>query len=478
MYHSIGNKLSNLLNSLFNKTETQTNKLLEKILILILYLFGVVLWIRFLDFGKIPKNRLDWGDITFPRLAVIQQAIQKGEIPLYVSEEEGLKGVTNLFLSVPDQILSPDIILLQFLSIENFIVVHLLLFYSLGFWGLILFKKKHMISFVAFIPLFLLFNFNGHIVSHLAVGHLTWASYFLFSFYFLLIFEILDGQSLGWKWIGKLSILQFFIFLSGGYHQFVWVLFLLGILFLINKNNRLVIFGSMIFSILINSFRILPAALLSKDLDIGFMAGFPTSDKMLEGLVKMLTPLDAYFPQLQKVDVLVWEQNFYLGLVGFVFMILFGIVLMRGNRNFELFIVPSLMLVLLSTGNIYKILFDTGIPLLSGERISTRFLIMAILYFLFFGTIQFQKYLHYLDDGFKKIVLIIGILLSANDLSQHLAHWSIQNIFEVFPNEVINNNLSLGVGNNSTYAILLVAGLLISILVILFFSIKILKSTK
>jgi hypothetical protein len=103
---------------------------------------------------------------------------------------------------------------------------------------------------------------------------------------------------------------------------------------------------------------------------------------------------------------------------------------------------------------------------------------MVILHLLFFGTIQFQKNLHYLDNGFKKIGLIIGLLLLANDLSQHLAHWSIQNIIKVFPNELINKSLSLGVGNNSTYIILLVAGFMMTIFVILFSVIKILKSTK
>lgn len=334
-----------LIGSLFLKSDSKTDKLLERILLFVLLLFGSILWIRFLNYGDLPNNILDWGDITFPRLQVIQQAVQQGEIPLYIAEKNGLKGVTNLFLSIPDQILSPDVFLLRFLSVENFIVVHTLIFYSLGFWGLILFKNKHNISFIAFVPLFLLFNFNGHIVTHLSVGHLTWASYFLLSFFFLFIFEIFDEKKLSWNWIGKISFLQFFIFLSGGYHQFVWVLFFLGILLVINKYNRLAIFGGMIFSILINSFRIFPAALISKEIEISFLAGFPTVKDMLSGLATGSNPVDSYFPLLQKVDVMVWEQNYFLGLLGFVFMILFGIILLRGNKNFELIIIPSIIII-------------------------------------------------------------------------------------------------------------------------------------
>ena len=463
MIVEISKKLNKLINSLFYEDKSQESKILNKALLVVLYFFGVILWVRFLNYGDIPNNRLDWGDITFPRLQVIQQAVQQGEFPLYVAEVEGLKGVTNLFLSIPDQILSPDVFLLRFLSVENFIVVHTLIFYSLGFWGLILFKNKHNISFIAFVPLFLLFNFNGHIVSHLSVGHLTWASYFLFSFFFLFLFEIFDEKNLSWNWIGKITLLQFFIFLSGGYHQFVWVLFFLGILFVINKKNRKFIFGGMCFSILINSFRIFPAALLSKDLDISFLAGFRTFEDVLRGLVMGSNPLDSYYPLLQKVDVMVWEQNYFLGLLGFVFMILFGIILLRGNKNFELIIIPSIIIIFFSIGNFYKILFDTGLPLLSGERISTRFLIMAILYLLFIGTIQFHTNLKHINNSFKKTGLLIGILILANDLSQHLAHWELKVISEIFPAENFQNTLSLGSGNNELYAGLLIAGGIISL---------------
>jgi len=470
--------LKKLIRSLFSTDEMFVTKLLENILLFVIFLFGVILWVRFLNYGGIPNNILDWGDITFPRLQVIQQAVQQGKIPLYVAEEEGLKGVTNLFLSIPDQILSPDIFLLRFLSVENFIVVHLLLFYSLGFWGLILFKKKHNISFIAFIPLFLIFNFNGHIVSHLAVGHLSWASYFLFSFFFLLLFEIFEENNLGWKWIVKLSFLQFFIFLSGGYHQFVWVLFLLGILLVINKNKRLAIFGSMVFSILINSFRIFPAALLSIDLEISFLAGFPTFEEVLRGLVIASKPIESYFPLIQKVDVMVWEKNYYLGFLGLAFIIFFSIDRIKGNKNFELVIFPSLIITFLSIGNFYKLLFDSGIPLLSGERISTRFLIMAILYLLFFGTIQFQKNLKFIDNGFKKIGLLIGILIIANDLSQHLANWETKVISEIFPAENILNTLSLSSGQNKLYLGLIIAGGLISLSSSIFLIFKYISDVK
>jgi hypothetical protein len=78
MVLEISKKLVNLINSLFHEGNTKESKILTNALLVVLFFFGVILWIRFLNYGDIPNNRLDWRDITFPRLQVIQQAIQKG----------------------------------------------------------------------------------------------------------------------------------------------------------------------------------------------------------------------------------------------------------------------------------------------------------------------------------------------------------------------------------------------------------------
>lgn len=471
-------KLKNLVNSLFQPNDSPGSRLLERTLLVILYLFGVVLWVRFLNYGNIPNDRLDWADITFPRLHVIQQAVQQAKLPLYVAEESGLKGVTNLFLSIPDQILSPDVFLLGFLSIEQFIIIHILIFYSLGYWGLILFKGKYKLSFFAFFPLFLLFNFNGHIVSHLSVGHLTWASYFLYSFFFLLIFEIFDDQLLSWKWIARMSFLQFFIFLSGGYHQFVWALMILFVLFLFVKNNKITIFYSIISSICANFFRILPAALLTENLDMGFLAGFPTTEKIIESLYKMSSIENMLFFDKTKVDILGWELYFYLGLVGLVYILYFSITFFRDNKDQEILklVIPSFILLFLASGNFYKFFFETGIPLLSGERISSRFLIMTILIMLFVTSLQIQKIfkrkIGYINSG-----IALGSIMISNDLLQNLFEWGISNVVEYYPIGIYTP-LSLGEGNDPLYIGLLITGGVLSIISIIFFILKLMEVRK
>jgi hypothetical protein len=233
-----------------------------------------------------------------------------------------------------------------------------------------------------------------------------------------------------------------------------------------------VIFLTLLFSILINFFRILPAALLSKKLEIGFMAGFPTLTRLLVGLINISKPSDAFFPQLQKIDIMVWEQNFYVSVLGLAFIIYYGIIQLRDNKNYKLVVFPSLFFLILSVGNFYKVFFDTGIPLLSGERMSTRFFIMAVLYLSFLGAFHFQKNLHYFSTPIKKVGLMVSFLFIANDVTQHLANWGVEVVAQIFPTENVSKIVSFGYDYNKMYEVLIIFGGIITLLSSLFLLIK------
>jgi len=129
------------------------------------------------------------------------------------------------------------------------------------------------------------------------------------TFLFLLIFELFDDQLVGWTWITRMSLLQLFIFLSGGYHQFVWAMMFLFLIGIFIKRNRKPVLYSFVFSFLINLFRILPAALISGRIDIEFWFGFPNIERLFLGLIKVFLPEEAYFPFESVVDLLIWELN-------------------------------------------------------------------------------------------------------------------------------------------------------------------------
>ncbi len=180
---------SKLVLSVFQIPKDRPEKLLNFLLLFLIFCFGFLFWIKFLNYGEIPNDQLDWLQVTYPRLQTLQQSISDYQLPFHIADPFGVKEVTDRFLVIPDLILSPDILLLRFISVPKFILIHLLLCYCLGFLGFMKIKERFLLSFTAFFPLFLLFNFNGFIISHLSVGHLTWGAYFLLPFFINIILD-------------------------------------------------------------------------------------------------------------------------------------------------------------------------------------------------------------------------------------------------------------------------------------------------
>lgn len=79
-----------------------------------------------------------------------------------------------------------------------------MLMYTIGFPGLLWLKRKFRLSDMTFAMLFMLFNFNGHILAHYAVGHATWGGYFLFPWFVIQVIRLLGGKR-SWTWVAKTS---------------------------------------------------------------------------------------------------------------------------------------------------------------------------------------------------------------------------------------------------------------------------------
>ena len=189
MPQTIKAQLSGLIISTFQFENQKNKKVFNYLLLFVIFCFGLVLWLKFLNSGVIPTDRLDWLHVTFPRLTAIKQSLLTLQFPLHLADPTAINGITDRFLAIPDLIFSPDILLMRFISISDFIQIHVLICYGIGYFGLLQIRKYFKLSFTAFFLLFMVFNFNGFIVSHIAVGHLTWGAYFVLPFFLLLIIE-------------------------------------------------------------------------------------------------------------------------------------------------------------------------------------------------------------------------------------------------------------------------------------------------
>ncbi len=400
-----------------------------------LYLAGVCLWGHFFSWGQFPLGFHDWAHISGPRLTFLKDALVQGLPPLHISDPDPsdpypLGGITDRFLAIPDQILSPQVILLRILPIGVFVAGNVLLLYSLGYAGLLWIKRKFSLSLVAFTIIFLLFNFNGHILAHFAVGHATWGGYFLFPWFAILVFQLVEGER-GWTWITKMALLLFVIFLQGSFHQFVWALIFLVLLAVAQRGYFLTAGGGALFAVLLSLVRILPPASLLGQFNDQFKTGFPTLADLWQSLVTVYPPGAETSSLLMRRDIGYWEFSLYVGLAGAVFLLYFGVWRWLSARadhaRYQSLALPILGLVVFSIGQIYTIVRLIPVPLLDGERVASRFISLSFVFILIFAVIHFQDWLDQPHHSKTLVYLIVsaGFIISLNDLWQNYRIWGV-----------------------------------------------------
>ena len=119
----------------------------------------------------------------------------------------------------------------------------------------------------------------------------------------------------------------------------------------------------------------------------------------------------------------------------------------------------------MSIGFFYKPVFESGIPILSGERVFTRFLALPILVLLIGSIIQYQAILE--NNLGKPIHLFYFWLINlivANDLTQHASLWSLDKIIELFPAEIPLTGYSIQNHVDPVYIAMIWIGILLSVI--------------
>ena len=443
---------------------------LQRACLIFLFLGGLYLWGQFLNWGSGPINFHDWSAISGPRLAYIREALIRGELPLHTATPAIQGGVTNRFLAIPDQILSPQILLLPWLDVSRFVLFQFWFLYALGFWALLLLRRRFELSLLAFTILFTLFNFNGHILAHASVGHATWGGYFLFAGFAVLIFDLIDGQA-NWRWVAKVVFLSAFILLQGSYHQFIYVFFFLGLLAVSVPHRFWWLAATMGFAVLVSMVRILPAALLVGQFDSYFIAGYPLGYSIWQYLTQPQIPNELTVAAGQTTPIGTWEFTIYTGLLPAVFILYFGVVRTLTDRGapdtYRVLLLPCLGLTLLSLHRVFLALRSIlPIPLFTSERVAARIFSLAFVFILTLATVQFQRWLEKNRPSLAGVLGILALVAVAGyDLLRNLFYWSIPYVAQYFPLENWLPELYYPANqfDDSTYLALLTIGLLISI---------------
>jgi hypothetical protein len=414
----------------------------------------------------VPYDLHDWHQAG-AYYSFLQEAVRSGQFPLHMDSD---LVTTDRYLARPDTPLSPNILLLSFLEPGVYTLVDTLIWYSVGNIGLLLLYRRYKFSLLAFTVLFLLFNFNGHIIDHIAVGHTMWVGYFLLPFLALQLLKMLDQPRVRWSWVLETALVFCGMFMLGAFHLALWCGMFIIILGVIYPRYLLNIAKVIGLAAVLSLWRILPPAMEFKaGTNFPFLTGFPSLMDLFSGLVKLTPP--AYAQRDDWMAIGGWEIDPYIGLLGLVVVAVFGIYLPLRTRSKEcVFLAPIFGVTLLSIGKIYLAIFSLPLPLVDSERASVRFFIVPLVFLAILTAVHFQRFLDSQKPfSLRQILFSLGMtLVLAHDFMQHSRLWRVTNLYELFPRDLADIRSPVINHPDPAYTTALVVGAVISILALVF----------
>ncbi len=164
--------------------------------------------------------------------------------------------------------------------------------------------------------------------------------------------------------------------------------------------------------------RILPPAIQFVDgTGLKSLGGFETVKQVFEMLI---SPSSRGY----------WEQTYYVGILGFAFILYFGVIKnWMGELRHRPLYLSSLTMAFFSVGSIYLPLFSSGIPFLDSQRAPTRFLIVPLVFLIILAGIRFQSLINEWnrESWENGIAALFGVGLMAYDLIANSRIWSLDN---------------------------------------------------
>ena len=404
--------------------------------LVLLYALGIFWFGSFFEWGDHTLEYHDWADITAPRFQFLKTAMRAWQFPLHISDPSTMHGFTVRYLAVSDAFISPQYVLLLRLSIQRFNLVNVWLLYTLGFLGLLVLRRRLRLSLVSFAALFFMFNFNGHLLAHYSVGHATWGGYFLFPWVIWLTLRLLDGERSWALTLGYAGTLLA-IWLQGSFHQYVWLLMLLAAIGIFIPRTFWMAARLGIFALLAGAFRLLPSIMLYGKFSAGFESGYPSLFALWDSLVRVTDPLNSsYFPKgIVENGVGSWETAAFIGLLGGVFLLYFGVYrgLLQREGPYRALLLPLGLVLLFCLGTLMGELRQLPIPIIQGERVSARMFSVVLVFGLALAAERFQHALDGAPDWRAALAgSLLGLGITAVDLWGDLNVWRISNGSQLF----------------------------------------------
>jgi hypothetical protein len=184
--------------------------------------------------------------------------------------------------------------------------------------------------------------------------------------------------------------------------------------------------------------RLLPPVLNLGQFNNDFITGYTTLTHLIWAMVLPVNPWDVNKITLPFSTVSWWEFDLFVGILGTLFILFFGIFRWLVRRTdgavYPALLLPLLGMVVLSMGRVYNLIMLLPIPLLNGERVSSRIISLPFVFLLILAAIEFQRWL----DGHRQplalrlaALLLLGIQIS--DMWLYIKLWQVSNVYPNYP---------------------------------------------
>lgn len=402
----------------------------------------ILAWGIFFNWGNFSINFEDWAVVWATRLEAWRLALQDNTLPFHLSDIGAMRSSGDRYFTVGDMVFTPQVILLKWMSVQMYTLVNQILLALVGTWFLVRFRNKYRLSVAAFTFMFLLFHFNGFIVTHMSEGHLSWGGYYLFPAFIFYLTEIRDGK-VGWKTAGAIAWIMMFMMGQGSLHHYVWCLLALGFLTIIDWKHAPGYIKAIGFSVLLGIFRLIPSfyfefGRITTGLEL--LGGYPSVGEFVKSLLYNVGPKLAMPGQLFRESELgYWEFSLFIGKIAFVaigLLIVVQLLVALRDRSIPYLLLTAAFLTVLSIDDMFFKVFFYQPMIVGTERVISRFAGLALVIVIMISSIQLQRIFDRLVGARIWLVSLLSPVVLGGigfELWRHMQQWSVVQAAKDFP---------------------------------------------
>ena len=242
----------------------------------------------------------------------------------------------------------------------------------------------------------------------------------------------------------------------------------LGFLAISNWKTFFPILRSGIAAGLLSAVRIIPPAMQMGAFDDDFLGGYTLLIQVINAFIKIISPENSLNQAKTGAVQGWWEFDIFIGIPGVLVLaaaVIAWLMVHQRRLGFPALIVPVVVLTVFSYQNCYQLMRFFRIPLFSGERVSSRFLILPLIFVMIAGVAALQQRIGEKPFSPGKLLLTAALIPSAVLFIKHLNTWKVTEAAKVYPK--MNVDLALKTVANhpdKPYTTGLVIGAVITVL--------------